>query len=372
VNVRRVDTESTSDVQRFIQTPFDLYAGCSQWTPPLVGDLRFALNRQKHPFYGHSDAEFFIAERGGNAIGRIAAIDHRHYNEFHGKQAAFFYYFDALDDTEVSDALFEAAFAWARRRGLNEIIGPKGMMRSDGAGLLVEGFEYRPAIGIPYNHAYYEKLVAHAGFTKVTDYLSAHLTSDWDLPDRVYQIAEKIKARRGFWIKPFASKREMRRWLPRVQAVINTAFTHLPAHIPVTDEEMALTARTLSTVANPRLIKLVMKGDEIAGFLFAYPDISAGIQKARGKLWPLGWIHILREFRRTRWLNVNGLALLPKYQGMGANAVLYVELVNSLKSMQFEQGDLVQIDEANLASAGDVAALGARWHKRHRVYSRPL
>ena len=173
-------------------------------------------------------------------------------------------------------------------------------------------------------------------------------------------------------IKPFANKREMRRWIPRIQTVINTAFTHLPAHIPVTEEEMALTAKSLATVADPRLIKLIMKGDEIAGFVFAYPDISAGIQKARGRIWPLGWIPILLEFRRTKWLNANGLALLPKYQGVGANAVLYAELVKSIKSFQFEHGDLVQVDENNVASMRDMAAMGAQWYKRHRVYSRQL
>jgi len=372
VRVRKIDTNSARDVRRFIQVPFELNAGCPRWVPPLVGDLRFALNRRKHPFYSHSHADFFIAESDGRTVGRIAAIDHRNYNRFHGKQTAFFYYFDAIDDTGISGALFDAAFSWARARGLNELIGPKGMMRSDGAGLLVEGFEHRPAIGIPYNFPYYEKLVAAAGFEKVTDYLSAHLSAGWDLPDRIYRIAEKIKARRGFQIKPFASKREIRQWIPRIQSVINTAFTHLPAHIPVTQEEMALTAKSLATIADPRLIKLIMKGDEIAGFVFAYPDISAGIQKARGRIWPLGWIPILLEFKRTKWLNANGLALLPKYQGIGANAVLYAELVKSIKSFQFEHGDLVQVDESNTASMRDMAAMGAEWYKRHRVYSRAL
>lgn len=368
MNVRQVDASSRHDVRQFIRLPFDLYAGCRQWVPPLVPDMHLVMDRRKHPFYRHSDAAFFLAEVGGRPVGRIQVVDHRNFNRFHGKEAAFFYYFESIDDFEVSRALFEAVFDWARRRGLNEIIGPKGMMRSDGAGLLVEGFEHRPAIGIPYNHPYYEPLIQDAGFEKRTDFLSGHLALGWDLPERVYQIADRIKERRGFSICPLANKREIRQWVGRIQDIINTSFSHLSSHMPVTDEEMELTARSLATVADPRLIKLVMKGEEIAGFVFAYPDISAGIQRARGRIWPLGWIHLLIEFKRTKWLNANGLALLPRYQGVGANAVLYAELARSIKGFHFEHGDLVQIDETNLASMGDMAALGVQWYKRHRLF----
>ena len=372
MKIRKIDTSAPRDVQRFISLPFELYQDSAQWVPPLVSDVKLALDRDKYPFYRHSAADFFLAEEGSRTLGRIAAIDNQRYNDCHRSRTAFFYFFETVEDLKVARALFEAAFVWARDRGLEVIMGPRGLLRGDGHGLLVEGFEHRPAMGIPYNPPYYARFIEAVGFEKEIDFLSAHLGGEFDLPQRFYDMAEKVKERRGFWVRSFNSKRELRRWVPQVQRVNNEALTDVWGYYPIDEAETNAVADRFLAAADPRLIKLVMKGDEVVGFVIGYPDISAGIQRANGRLWPFGWLHLLSEFRRTKWINFNGAGILPQHQGAGASVVLYTELAKTVLDFGFEHADLVQVAENNVESKGEDNTVGGEWYKRHRIYRRNL
>jgi len=143
LTVTQVDLQDKRQVRRFIEFPYTLYAGCSQWVPPLRRDVQVVLDPKRHPFYEHSEADFFLAERGGEVVGRIAALENRPFNRYHQTQKASFYLFECVDDLEVAQALFERVIDWARKRHLNELVGPKGFGVLDGYGLLVEGFEHR-------------------------------------------------------------------------------------------------------------------------------------------------------------------------------------------------------------------------------------
>lgn len=368
MRVRTLDTSRPGDVHQFINFPFELYQASHEWVPPIQPEMKLALNRKKHPFYQHSDADFFVAESNGQTLGRIAVLENRICNAYHERKQAFFYYFDTVEDLEVSRALFTAAFDWARRRNLNYVLGPKGFLQGDGMGILVEGFDHRPALGIPYNYAYYDTLVKDSGFEKETDYLSGYLRGDHELPERFYGVAERVKERRNFWIKSFTNKREMRQWIHRVGRIYNETFVDNWEYCPLTEEEMDIVAERLLSISVPPLMKLVMKEDEIVGFVFAFPDISAAIQKTKGRIWPLGWIHLLREFKRTNWVNLNGLGLVAEHRGVGANTVLYTELAKSVRDFGFEHADVVQVEERNTKSLGEMAAIGVEWYKRHRIY----
>jgi hypothetical protein len=372
MQIRKIDTSRSRDVRQFIDLPFELYRGCVQWVPPIVSDMRLALNRDKYPFYRHSSADFFIAEEGDRTLGRIAAIDNERYNACHDSRTAFFYYFETVEDLHVARALFDAASDWARERGLEVMVGPRGLLRGDGHGLLVEGFDHRPAMGIAYNPPYYATFLEALGFEKEIDFLSAYIGGEFDLPQRFYDMTGKVKERRGFWVKSFNSKRELRRWVPEVQRVNNEAFTDVWGYYPIDEAEANAVADRFLAAADPRLINLVMKGEEVVGFVIGYPDISAGIQRANGRLWPLGWLHLLIEFKRTKWINFNGAAILPEHQGAGASVVLYAELAKTVLDFGFEHADLVQVAENNVESKGEVNAVGGEWYKRHRIYRRNL
>jgi hypothetical protein len=252
------------------------------------------------------------------------------------------------------------------------MVGPKQFASPEPSGILVEGFEHRPALGMPYNLPYYDALVQGAGFEPASDTLSGYISGDSDLSERFYRLADKVKERKGWWVKTFTSKKEMKSWVPRVIDVFQEAMREHDDFYPPTHDEAMRFANMILTIADPRLIKLVMAGDEVIGFIFSYHDISAALQKARGRLWPLGWYYLLTERRRTEWVNVNGLGVLPAYQGRGASILLYTELAKSIKSFGFKHADVVAVGEENLKSKSDMEAIGVQWYKRHRSYERGL
>ena len=372
MQIRKIDTNNKRDVKKFISFPFTLYNESIHWVPPFVSSITKMLNRKMHPFYEHSLAEFFIAEKEGHTHGRLAVINNRRYNEYHNSKTAFFYYFETVEDKSVVQALFREAEKWAQDQGLNRLIGPIGFMQGDGIGLLIEGFKHRPAIGIAYNFPYYDKLLHEAGFIKKTDYYSGYLPGNHVLPQRFFDIANKVKTKRNFWIKSFENKKELRTWVHRIQKIYNEAFSNNFEHFPISDNEAEMVADRLIAIANPKLIKLVMKENEIIGFLFAFVDISAAIQKIGGRIFPFGWLALKKEFKRTKWVNFNGTGLLQGQRGVGANALLYTEMAKTIRDFNFEHADIVQVEEKNIKSMGDMKAIGVQWYKKHRVYEKFL
>jgi GNAT superfamily N-acetyltransferase len=371
--IHQIDPSSHRDVRRFVDLPFRLYQQTPQWCPPLVADEIGLLNRQKHLFYRHGDAAFFLAEEGGQTIGRLAVMEDRRLNEYLHRRTALFALFESVEDRAASGMLFEAAFAWARARGLTEIIGPFGFGPGEATGILVEGFEHRAVMGLPYNLPYYDALVQDCGFVPENGSLTGYLWRDRAvIPERAIRAAEKIQERRGFWVKSFRNKKEMRQIAPRVMDALITSFTGNYMFVPPTEEEKASAAEWLLALVEPELVKVVMKGEEVAGFIFSYPDLSDGLRRARGRLWPLGWWRLLRERRRTRTVLVNGIGVLPQYQGLGASILLYAELGKLLKTARFPYAEAIQVGEDNTKSREMAEMLGVTWHKRHRNYRREL
>ena len=375
MHIRKIDLNLRRDIKKFVMFPFELYKDCEQWIPPLISAQMFKLNTQEHPYYQHSTADFYVLEDvRGQVIGRIGLLNNTRANEQLNLRAGMFTDFDVIEDETAARMLLDQAESWAREHGFDQLYGPKGQINTDSGGLLVEGFEHRPALNVPYNYPYYKTYLEHAGFRKERDSLSGYIhIPDADVPERVRQIADRIKERRGFWIMEFNTKDEMRAMVDRAQKVLNDSFRSGPGYVEMTDAEFQLAAADLISIADPRLIKVVMKDDVIIGYLFAYHDVSAGLQKARGRLFPLGWWHILRAKQQTKWVNVNGVGILPEYQGLGANAILYTTLADTLKNeFDFEHADTVYVGEDNYRSFSDNETMGVTWYKRHRIYIKDL
>ncbi|MEN8171261.1 MAG: hypothetical protein ABFS03_00110 [Chloroflexota bacterium] len=372
MQVRKIENSNQRDIRKFIQFPFDLYRNNSLWVPPMRSEIKFSLNRQQFPFYRHSEADFFIAESNGKIVGRISVINNRNYNEYNKTKTAFFYYFDVVNNQDTADLLFETASKWAQKRGLTKIFGPKGLLQTDGNGLLVEGFEHPPAMGIAYNYPYYHDLVTNAGFTPKVNYLSGLLSAEMELEQRVFDLSERIMQKRGFRVEKFNSKKSLLEWAPKLKNVYNAAFDGENVFSPITTAEMEHISKRLLSFADPRLIKLIFKGDEIVGFLFAYHNISEGLRKTNGSLWPLGWFHIWRAFKTTKWVDINGIGLLPKYQGLGGPSILYVELEKTIRDFGFNFAETIHIRDNNIKSMAEMKALGVKWYKRHLVYQKDI
>ena len=373
MNITQLDLNNKKQVQDFLDLPFRIYKDIPQWVPPLRMDERIRLDPKRYPFYKHSQAIFFLAYDGPRVIGRIAVIDNRLYNEYNQCSTAFFYLFECKNDQRIANRLFEAACDWARARGLTKILGPKGFTVLDGFGLLVKGFEHRPAFGLPYNPSYYPDLIEGFGFKLERDAISAYISADIQFPERIHELAERIAKRRGLRIARYRTRKDLRAFIPKMKELYNNALRGTAENAPLTDDEIKMMADQLLRFSDPRLLKVVMKGDDPVGFLMAYPDISAALQKTKGKLFPFGWITILREFKRTDWLNINGAGLLLEYRGSGGTAILYSELFKSvMETGQFKHAEIIQIGLENENMLRDLENFGVDFYKLHRTYVRAL
>jgi len=375
LTIEKIDTENRKQVKRFVELPHRLYKDCPQWVPLLNVDAYTYLNRKKHPFHEHSDVDFFLAVRDGKDVGRIAAIENKPFNTYHKMKKLNFYFFDCEDDQEVAAALFSKVIDWGRERGLNEIMGPKGFGPLDGYGVLVFGHEHRNTMTmLNYNHAYYQKLVEALGFEKEVDFVSCYLPADkFQIPERVERITQRVMQRGGLQIKHFMNKKELIAWAPRIGEAYNKAFVNNWEYFPFTPREIDFVVDNIMTVADHRLIKVIVHGEDVVGFLFAFHDVSAALQRSRGRLFPFGLIDILLELKRTNTVSVNGMGILPEFQGHGGNAILYSEMGHTLLSFkQFAHVEMTQVAESAGQMRADLKNLNGVEYKNHRVYRKNI
>ena len=371
--ILQIDLTDRWQVQEFMALPFRIYRDIPQWVPPLQPDERLRLNPKRYPFYRHSKAAFFLARQNGRTIGRLAVLDPTMYNQHNHEQTAFFYMFECENDPEASSELFTAGIEWARGRGLTKILGPKGFTALDGMGLLVKGFERRPALGLPYNPPYYPGLIEAQGFEKGSEIVSGYLGANIHFPERIHELAVRIQERRGLHIARFNTRGELRGVLSHLKALYNGALEGTSGGTPITDEEIKSIADQMLWFADPHLIKIVMKDERPVGFLLAYPDISVALQKTKGRLFPFGWITILRELRRTDWININGAGMVEEYRGLGGTAILYSEMFKSVvENPRYRHAEVVQIGMENDKMQREMENFGVDFYKIHRIYEKGI
>jgi hypothetical protein len=387
MKVLQLDLNNKKQVDDFLRLPFSIYKGISQWVPPLEMDERLRLSPKRFPFYRHSQAAFFLAyepssplDKGTRPLGRLAVLDNRRHNEFNNTKTAFFYLFECENNKEAATALFQCAFEWARSRGLEKIKGPQGFTPLDGFGVLVKGFEYRPAFGLPYNPAYYVDLIEAQGFLKEGESVSGYLSADIQFPPRIHRLAEKLAQRRGLHILRCNTRTDLRQAVSYLSELYNESLGGGEGGTPITQAEVDSMAKQLLWLADPKLVKLVMKvedplqgNNKPVGFLLAYPDVSAALQKTGGRLFPFGWLTLLLELRRTTWININGAGLLPEYRGSGGMAILYSEIFKSVtENPRYKHAEIVQIGLENENMQREMENFGIDFYKMHRTYVREI
>ncbi len=375
LNLHKVDLESKGDITRFVKFPFELYANHPQWVPPFIADVKMMLNPKKHPYYDHSDAEFFYAEKNGKIVGRIAALENKPFNKYHDTKDAEFYLFECVNDQEVANALFETVFEWAKKRGLTKMVGPKGFGPLDGYGIQIEGFEHRQMMTMMnYNYPYYRDLVENLGFTKVVDFVSSYIEPhDFNLPEKVRKAAEIAKKRGTFEVVEFGNKKELVSWAPKIGEAYNKAFVKNWEYYPLTQREIDFVVKNIMTILDPTIFNVITRENEVVGFVFPFPDVSAAMQRNKGKLGPVEIVRLLREIKKTKWISFNGVGILPEYQGLGGNAIMYAELEKAMhRNPQFKHSELTQVAETAVQMRKDLKNLGVKFYKNHRVYQREI
>lgn len=369
-----VDPKSKPQMKEFLDLPYHIYRGTPQWVPFFRADVRAMLDPGKHPFYEHSEAQAFLVRQDGAVVGRVVAMHNRPYNREHHSKQANFSLLECVDDTAVLKALFDAVDAWAGQRSLEEVVGSKPFSLGDGYGILVEGFEHRQMMTMMnYNHAYLPKLMEANGFEKVVDFVSCQVNiEDFNLPEKVQKVAERVLEKGTITVKSFHSRPELRKFGKAIGKVYNEVFIHNWEYYPYTKREINMAVDNVTLFADPGLIKMLMDGDRVVGFLFAFPDMSRVIQQHQGRLNPLSILHLLTAMKSAEWVSVNGAGVLPEFYGRGGNALLYAEMVKTVRSRGFKFAEFTQVAESAQQMRKDLKLLGGKEVKNHRIYRREI
>jgi hypothetical protein len=359
---------SKADFMRFVDLPFRLYKDDPVWVPPLKDDVRLLFNQAKNPFFQHGEVEPFLAWRDGRVVGRIAAIDNRAHNEFHGDQVGFFGFFECEDDPEAANALFAKATEWVRAHGRDTLRGPMNFSTNDDCGSLVDGFTTPPAIMMPHNPAYHRPLYEGAGFVKEKDLLAYWLPHD-NPPERIVRGVELIKKRkqivtRSMDMKRFDSEVEL------IREIYNSAWEKNWGFVPMTKAEIEHMAKQLKPVVDPEMVVFAEIDGQPIAFCLGLPDFNVALKHMGGEILPFGIFAMLWWKRKIHHCRVLTLGVVPGHRMSGVDTLLYHEMFLRGHRQGYHGGEFSWILEDNFAMRRPLEAMGATAYKTYRVYDR--
>lgn len=354
----------------FVDVAWAINAHDPAWVPPLRRSV-YGLLRHTHPFHRHADVVYFVAERDGRPVGRVAAlINHRH-NEVHQERIAFFGFFESVPDDAVAGALLDAAAAWARDQGATALRGPMNFSTNEECGLLIEGFARPPMLLMPHNPPYYARLLENQGFSKCKD-LVAYLLERGEVPEALERGAAVALRRHRVRVRTLDLRRfedEVR----RIQEVYNAAWQRNWGFVPLTNEEIEHLAKELRPIADPDLCLFVERDGETIGFALALPNINEALRHLRdGRLFPFGLIKLLWYRRRIRGMRLITLGFKPGYQRQGLGPLLYLQLYRTGLAKGYTHAEASWVLEDNWEMRRAIERIGGRVDKVYRIYERPL
>lgn len=359
--------------RKFLRLPYRIYASDPNWVAPLLRDVRAMFDRRKHPFHQHSEVQPWIAVRGGECVGRIAAIHNRNHTAYHDEPAGFFGFFECIDDQAVADALLEVSGEWLRERGLKTIRGPASFSTNEVAALLVDGFDRPPTIMMPYNPPYYADLISGAGFHAVRDMVAYYLDNNMP-PEFLLKREERLAARLDVTLRTLR-KEDFAAELDRVLYVYNKAWERNWGFVPMTEAEIRHMADELkmAVMKDPeQVIFAENKDGEPIGFALWLKDYNQALIHARGRLLPFGILKILRHVKRIDMCRVLTLGLIKEYRHMGIDNLLYLRIFREGAAKGMVAGEFGWILEDNLAMRKPLEKIGSTVYKRFRMYDREL
>lgn len=360
-------------LDRFIRLPWKIYRDDPAWVPPLLSDVRKVLS-PSHPFHQHADVEYFLALRGTEAVGRIAAIVNHAYNDFHEDRTGFIGLFECEDDPEVAGLLLDTATDWLRQRGRSEAIGPFNLSSNDelySPGILLDGFEHPPVLLMAHSPPYYARLFEEAGWTKAKDLLA--YWTDWlEPPERFVRALKRMsRSMTGLEIRSMDLRR-LDQEVEVVKEVYNAAWEKNWGFTPLTDAEIRHMAKDLKPIVDPRFALIAEVDGEPVGFALALPDFNQVLKHLNGRLLPFGIFKILWYRRRITRLRVFTLGLKPEYRRTGIDALLYLRIYENGSPVDLARGEASWILEDNWGMRRAMERMGGYVYKTYRVYGKPL
>jgi hypothetical protein len=366
---------SRRDLRRFIALPWALYRNEARWIPPLRSDIAKRLDRDRNPFFHHAEAEYLLALRDGEPVGRVSAhVDHR-FNEFQDNRWGMFGFFECEDSPETAHALLEAAAGWLRARDRDLMVGPMDFTTNDECGLLVEGYERPPMILSSWHHPYYRALLEGEGLEKAMDLLmwSLHISGRSRVRDAIWRRAERVESEYGIVVRPMR-KRDLDAEVSRFLEVYNAAWERNWAAVPLTEEEVRHYARDLRPILDENWAFIAERADtaEVVGAALTLPDYNQVLAHLNGRLLPFGWAKALYWRGKIDAVRVFALGVKPDYQHTGVAARFYQLHFDAADRTPQKGGEMGWVLETNRAMNRAMEGMGGEIVRRFRVYQRGL
>jgi len=368
-----IAVEGGSELRDFIDLPWRIYADYPNWAPPLRAEVRRLLDPRKHPFWEFSERVLFLARRGSVTVGRIAGIVDRNYNQCHSEKMGVWGFFECADDQEAAQALFSSVETWALQKGMTFLRGPLSPSMNYESGLLIEGFDYPPTVGMTYNPPYYLRLIESCSFTKEKDLLAFLLDGgEYRLPDWIERLAERTAQKKGVRIRHVDPKK-MDAEFDLIRDIYNDSWSGNWGFVPLTTHEMRDIQKSVKPFADPGLVFFMYYNNEPAAVCVIFPDVNPLLKCFNGRISPLGLLKALIRQRKIRGLRLLMLGIKEKYRQLGLPMLAFhhiYEIAREKKKYQnLEMGWTLEDNESINSLIEEV---GAKRYKQYRIFRKSL
>lgn len=361
---------SPREIDRFVRFPWQIYKDDPYWVPPLIRDVKFKLDRSRHPFFDHARMALFTACRGERILGRIAAVVDARHNEFHQERTGFFGMFECIRDFDAAQALLAAAEGWCRDQGMDRIRGPVNLSMNDECGFLLEGFDASPVIMMPYNPPYYLEFCERCGFEKVKD-LYAYLKGEVGVVGRIAKLVERVRKKEHVAVRPIDMRR-FDREVAIIKEIYNAAWELNWGFVPMTDREMNLMAKTLKPIAEPELVLIAEVGGQPVGVSITLPDYNQVLKRLNGRLGPINLLKFLYLRRKITGLRGVLFGLKKEYRRTGINVVMYYETEMRGARLGYRWCEMSwNLEDNHLINRFD-EAIGGKLYKKYRICEKAI
>ncbi len=362
------------DMKTFIHLPAEIHRNHKYWIPPIYMDEWSFFNPEKNHLFENCDTILALAWKNGKAVGRIMGVISYRYNRDHNEDHGRFSFIETWNNQEVFHALIEFISNWAREKGMVKLVGPLAFSDKDPQGFQIYGYEEIPAMATNCNFPYMVDLVEKEGFEKKYDLVTYKFTVSQKLPEFYLRISERsVKNNTDLKLMEFESRKDVRPYVRPALRLLNRTFTDIYGFNPLSDKEMDDFANRYLYLINPRFIKMMVNQDnEVIAFIIGMSDISEGIRKSKGHLFPFGLVHILLAGRKSKLLTLMLIAIDPAYQNRGLNVQMATKMIESAKAEGKTHIDTHLELEYNVKVRGEMEKMGAIIHKKFRIYQKDV
>jgi hypothetical protein len=372
VTIRKV--ENKKDLRLFIHLPAEIHKDHSNWVPPLYMDEWTYFDPNKNGLFDHCEHVLLLAFKDGKCAGRCMGLISNDYNKSHNENHVRFSNLETYNDQEVFDALVNYVAEWGKSFGMDAIVGPLAFSDKDPQGFLIEGYDKPVVIASNCNFPYMVNLTESAGFTKKVDLVVYRIPIPEQIPELHQKILQRAEERNSnLRLLEFTSRRKIKPLIRPVLTLVNDTFGDIYGFIPFNDKEMDDFANKYLFLINPRYVKLIVneKNDIIAMFI-GMADISEGIKKSKGYLFPFGIFKIFAAARKTKQVNLLLGAIDPHYQGRGLDVWMGLRLVRSAKETGKTVMDSHLELEYNTKVRAEMEKFGGKVYKKFRIFQRAI